>query len=285
MTILKTYVFNGHSDQFLDIKTLAPLKKSYGKEYYDLTGVDSVQTKRGCPFLCDYCTYPQIEGRKYRIRDPGEVAVEMQEVLRTNPQVSHFFIVDSVFNHPIFHAKAVCNQIIEKNINCDWTCYISPKKLNRELAILMKKAGCKGCELGSDSGVDSVLTDLKKGFTTDDILEATRICHEVGILDCHTFVLGTENENMSDVIKTLEFVSTLNVHSAIFMIWQDDHDSVTGNINSDRLKLKNDITNYLEIICTKHPNWIVPELGINFNPKMLNFLRKRGLRGPLWQQL
>ncbi len=33
-------------------------------------GLAIVQSKRGCPFHCIYCTYPLIEGRKVRVREP-----------------------------------------------------------------------------------------------------------------------------------------------------------------------------------------------------------------------
>src|SRR5690606_10391603 len=38
--------------------------------YYERFGIESVQTKRGCPLQCDYCTYPRIEGRAGRLRKP-----------------------------------------------------------------------------------------------------------------------------------------------------------------------------------------------------------------------
>jgi hypothetical protein len=41
-----------------------------------------VQTKRGCALNCAYCTYNRIEGRSWRLRDPGKVADEIAEGLR-----------------------------------------------------------------------------------------------------------------------------------------------------------------------------------------------------------
>lgn len=278
-------LFTGYSPEFLDIKSYSPEKKDYGKEYYKLTGIDSIQTKRGCPFSCDYCTYPQIEGSKFRTRDPKDIVAEMKSTMRDNEEVSHFFVVDSIFNHPVNHAKEVCREIIKQKVNCEWTCYVSPKSFNRELASLMKEAGCVGCELGSDSGNDSVLLDLKKGFKTKDIVNATNVCHEFGLLDCHTFIIGTKNETMEDVKNILKFISSLDAHSVMIMIWHDDHDAVVKHINQDRLDFKNEIIEYLKVYCKDHANWIVPEIGMNFNPKMLKFLRNQGIKGPLWQQL
>jgi len=49
-------------------------------QYMKRGGYVCVQTKRGCPFGCIYCVYPQLEGRRYRLRPPEAV---VEEVVRT----------------------------------------------------------------------------------------------------------------------------------------------------------------------------------------------------------
>ncbi|MBT3983215.1 MAG: radical SAM protein [Bacteriovoracaceae bacterium] len=279
-------VFTGFASNFLDISELMPEKKKHhASEYYNLTGIDSVQTKRGCPFHCSYCTYPQIEGKQYRTRNPVQVLKEMNTTLSDNPEVSHFFIVDSVFNHPINYAKNLCREMIAQSFDTDWTCYLSPFRLDAELVSLMSRAGCKGVELGSDSGHNKVLRDLKKGFTVDDIVHASKLCREFGISDCHTFVLGTSGETIDDVKETLDFLCELKPHSAILMVWSDDGLATSSLQPTNNLIFRHQILELLKLVCKDHSNWIVPEINVNFNPKMLNFLRRRGIRGPLWQQL
>ena len=49
---------------FLDLDALpVPDRGLVDARYYDRYGIESVQTKRGCPLRCEYCTYPIIEGR------------------------------------------------------------------------------------------------------------------------------------------------------------------------------------------------------------------------------
>ena len=40
--------------------------------YLSWGGMLNIQTKRGCPLLCEYCTYPLIEGRVGRVRAVGD---------------------------------------------------------------------------------------------------------------------------------------------------------------------------------------------------------------------
>jgi radical SAM superfamily enzyme YgiQ (UPF0313 family) len=43
-------------------------------------GMANIQTKRGCPFNCIYCTYPLLEGKRVRVRDVGEVVGELKDL-------------------------------------------------------------------------------------------------------------------------------------------------------------------------------------------------------------
>ena len=63
-------ISNGPPSGFLDMNTLSPADRSLADpRYYERFGIESLQTKRGCPLRCDYCTYPIIEGRVGRVRD------------------------------------------------------------------------------------------------------------------------------------------------------------------------------------------------------------------------
>jgi radical SAM superfamily enzyme YgiQ (UPF0313 family) len=153
-----TLVSNPADRDFLNIDTLPSPKRSLvDRRYYERYGIDSVQTKRGCPLCCDYCTYPLIEGRISRTRDPAAVVDEMFQLVDEEPAIHHIFIVDSVFNLPQAHAKSVCRELIARDWKLPWTCYANPLGFDRELAELAKAAGCAGMEVGSDSGCDEVL--------------------------------------------------------------------------------------------------------------------------------
>ncbi len=74
-----------------------------------------IQTKRGCPLNCIYCTYNRVEGRYFRLRDPQSVADEIEHLVGQTG-IHDFEIIDSVFNIPIDHTKAVLKAIIEKKL-------------------------------------------------------------------------------------------------------------------------------------------------------------------------
>jgi radical SAM superfamily enzyme YgiQ (UPF0313 family) len=253
--------------------------------YYAESGIDAIQTKRGCPLRCDYCTYPLIEGRSIRQREPSLVVDEMLAAIAQRPEINHFFIVDSVFNLPPAHAKAVCREMIRRRVAMPWTCYANPIGFDRELAELMRAAGCAGVEIGSDSGVDAVLPRLKKGFLTDRIEAVHEHCTAAGLADCHTFILGTSGETLADVRQTLDFCVRLAPAAAIFMIWTEEYEALSPVLAEQRRAFREQIVALMERMAARRPQWIIPSLARNYDERIFKLLRRRGLTGPLWQHI
>jgi radical SAM superfamily enzyme YgiQ (UPF0313 family) len=277
---------NPAAPAFLDMNALPrPDRSLVDARYYERYAIDSVQTKRGCPLRCDYCTYPTIEGRVGRTRSASAVVDEMEHALAQQPGIQHFFIVDSVFNLPRRHAKDVCRELAERAWKTPWTCYANPLGFDAEFAELARAAGCAGMEIGSDSGRDDVLARLRKGFTTADIRRIHALSRDAGIPDCHTFILGTPGETLDDVERTLDFVAELDPFSAILMIWIDDAEALDPALRLERDKLRAQIEVALRERCRENPHWSSPPLGANFDAKLFRKIRRAGLHGPLWQHM
>lgn len=280
-----TLVSVPQEDGFQDLNALArPAREAVDARYYKQVGTDSIQTKRGCPLRCDYCTYPVIEGRSIRQRDPGQVVDELIEA-RDMHHLRHVFIVDSVFNLPPKHAKAVCQEMIRRNFDVPWTCYANPIGYDQELAELMAEAGCAGMEVGSDSGVDEILVRLKKGFKTDRIRALHEYATTAGVPDCHTFILGTPGETLETVRATLDFCIELNPFAAIMMIWTDDYEALDPVLAAERRYFREQIKDLMREKEKDFPRWIIPPLGVNFDDGLFRMLRRTGRAGPLWQHI
>ena len=74
---------------------------------------------------------------------------------------------------------AICEEIVRNDLKINWTCFATPKGMTPKLAALMKMAGCKGIEFGSDSGSGKTLKGLGKPFTFDDIAYAAECCRKL----------------------------------------------------------------------------------------------------------
>jgi radical SAM superfamily enzyme YgiQ (UPF0313 family) len=257
-----------------------PARDLVDPRYYEFDGTDNLQTKRGCAFECSYCDYPDIEGHRVRLRDPAQVAEEAVARAAT-ANVTHLFIVDSVFNVPRSHALAVCQELSARRFALPWVCYLSPHGFDDELAEAMARAGCVGVEIGSDSGTERGLKRLRKPFSLADVERATRLCKAHGILDCHTFVLGAEDETIEEAHRTLAFVDELDPTVAVFMVFMEDREQAVVA----HARHRDAILRLLREEAPRRPGWVVPELSLRFGARVTRLVQRRRLRGPSWLHL
>ncbi len=185
------------------------------KQYFSRGGMGNLQTKRGCPFRCIYCTYPLIEGQNIRLRSPEKVAQDAEVLIRLG--VANAFIVDNIFNCPESHAQEVCRTFIRKGIPLQWSCYAHPAHFSPALAANMRDAGCTGVEFGTDSGSPAVLANLGKDFTPRDIERASLCAGEAGLEVCHRLSRGAPGETD----QTLQEKSALMGKVAPNMTWDN----------------------------------------------------------------
>jgi radical SAM superfamily enzyme YgiQ (UPF0313 family) len=175
-----------------------------------------IQTARGCPNRCIYCTYPGLEGRVLRIRNPERVAEEIAK-LHKDFKVRDFFIVDSLFNADEGHMVRVLEAIVELNLRLRIFCYVQPKASDPGIFSLMKKAGCVAVDFGTDAGSPALLGSLRKPFTVNDIRRASQACKEAGIDYCHSLILGGPGETQETIRETFSLMDETNPRAVIAM--------------------------------------------------------------------
>jgi radical SAM superfamily enzyme YgiQ (UPF0313 family) len=167
-------------------------------------GYGSVQTKRGCPFRCVYCQYPHLEGRRFRLRDPARVVDEVVALQRDH-DVPRVFFVDSVFNVPAAHARALCDELIGREVQVEWTAYVNPIGLDEPLLRRFREAGCAALTLTPDALSARTLESYRKGFTVEDCAAAVAALRAVGIPFDVSLILGGIGEDEDTVRETVAF--------------------------------------------------------------------------------
>ncbi len=168
-----------------------------------------VQSRRGCPLDCIYCSTSLIEGRPIRRRSP-KLVVEWLTALR-HDGFRHFHFVDNTFNLPPSYAKDLCRKLIDAQLGLDWWGIIYPKWVDAELAELMAKAGCTQVSLGFESGSETMLPHLNKRFTCREVREISEILAGVGIQRYGFLLLGGPGETRETVEESLEFADSLHL--------------------------------------------------------------------------
>jgi len=182
--------------------------------YLEKSGMINLQTKRGCPHGCVYCSYPSLEGSRYRSRDPGAVADDLERA-KAEHGVESFFFTDSVFNDAEGHYLAVAEEIIRRGLTLRWCCYLRPEGIGRTELALMKRAGLYAVELGTDAASDTTLAGLGKGFAFEDALQVNRACVAERLPCAHFVMFGGPGETMGTVAEGLENLKRLE-HTVVF---------------------------------------------------------------------
>jgi radical SAM superfamily enzyme YgiQ (UPF0313 family) len=166
-----------------------------------------IQTKRGCVFKCVYCTYLNVEGWGYRLRDPEHVVDEMEELHRV-ARVRHFEFVDSTFNAPPRHAAEVCEALARRGLRVQLdTTNFTPAAVPGYLLPAMRAAGFRWLGITAESASDPVLESLQKGFDVARVRAVAEDVERAGMGVLWIFLVGGPGETRETLEDTLRFAA------------------------------------------------------------------------------
>lgn len=176
--------------------------------YLDATGLLNLQTKRGCPQGCVYCSYPALEGRNYRYR-PVEAVIGDLERLHRDFGATHVFFTDSVFNDASGGWRELAEALARRKLPLRWSGYFRPDRIDREDVRLLKQSGLAAMELGADAATDATLEGLNKGFSFADVLAFHCTCRAEGVPVAHFIMFGGPAETARTVEEGLRNIALL----------------------------------------------------------------------------
>jgi radical SAM superfamily enzyme YgiQ (UPF0313 family) len=167
-----------------------------------LLGMIPVQSRRGCPMKCIYCTTPLLEGRRYRSLPPETVASWLA-AWHEKWGLTRFYFVDSIFNHPLDYARRLCQAIKDLNLPLEWGCIINPAFPDPKLFHLIRQAGGARVQVGNESGSELVLRHLGKGFGREQVELTLKLLAEAGLPYTCFLLLGGPGETPQSVQESV----------------------------------------------------------------------------------
>ena len=170
-----------------------------------------IQTRRGCPLHCSYCSTATIEGRIIRKFSPQRVLDVIARYFETG--FERFFFVDNTFNMPRSYAREICGALIAKGMGISWGCIVYPGTLDEGLAKDMAGAGCTQVSLGFESGCDRILRNMNKKFTVEAVRRCCAMLGDQGIRRMGFLLLGGPGETRASVEESLAFVEALQLEA------------------------------------------------------------------------
>jgi len=175
--------------------------------------VNTIQTTRGCPFDCSFCSVTSFYGRTYRVRPVGDVINEIGHMERGFV----FFVDDNIVGKPSY-AKELFRALIPLDIKWFSQASLSIVK-DRELLDLAQRSGCRGLFIGFESLSQESLNAMgKSNARVSGYTEGIKKIHDHGIGIQGSFIFGTDEDDQSIFSDVLRFIEKTHLEAVLFSI-------------------------------------------------------------------
>jgi anaerobic magnesium-protoporphyrin IX monomethyl ester cyclase len=170
----------------------------------DGTRTTSLMTTLGCPYGCDFCSKP-IFGNTFRRRRLQAVFQEIDDIQRLGYDT--LWIADDSFTLSPPHLEGFCQGMQGRALG--WSCLSRVSGVSREMAVMMKDAGCTRVYLGLESASAETLAAMKKRATVEEGIEAVHTFRDAGIEVAAFLMVGYPGESVASIEKTLHLALAL----------------------------------------------------------------------------
>ena len=176
---------------------------------------NTIQTTRGCPYDCEFCSVTAYFGRKYRKRPVEAVLAELEGMKKRGSYaffVDDNIVVDRTYSLSLFRGM--------EGLGMKWLSHASLDLADdAELLAAAGRAGCIGLFVGFETLDEEALRAMgkKTNRVADYVASAKRLRdHGIGILG--SFVLGWDGDGPDVFERTLRFCEEARLEAAIFPI-------------------------------------------------------------------
>jgi len=174
-----------------------------------------IQTTRGCPYDCEFCSVTALHGRTYRMRPVSEVEKEIQSLERSKGYI--FFVDDNIVGS-LSHARELLDMLSHYRLR-----WVSQGPIhiaeNEKVVSLMAKAGCHGLFIGFESLREENINLMGKQINRIEAYgKGIQRLRDAGIGVYGSFVFGYDYDDPSVFDEFLEFAERNRIEGAFLPI-------------------------------------------------------------------
>lgn len=181
--------------------------KDYMLNYsYSMHPEVQIFTGRGCPFQCTFCSWPQtLMGRKHRTRSISNVLDEFEWVEKELKQVKQIFVEDDTFTVNKRYVIEFCQRYKERSLKIPWGGQ-ARVGLDYDTMRKMREANCMMVDIGYESGNDTILKNVKKAITVEQIRSFAREARRAGLSIHGNWIIGLPGETKETIEATKRLI-------------------------------------------------------------------------------
>lgn len=177
-----------------------------------------LQTSRGCPFDCKFCSVIKMFGQDCRFHSVEYVIEEIKYLKNVFGNKPVFFYDDNFLINKE-RTKLLLENIIRHNLNIKWSAQVRIEAgYDKELLILMRNSGCNILYIGFESVNRATMKAFNKQQNIDRYPEAIKNIHKQHIRIHGMFVIGADADTISTAKQTAEFSLINKLDTVQFMI-------------------------------------------------------------------
>jgi radical SAM superfamily enzyme YgiQ (UPF0313 family) len=195
------------AESLVDLSSAPPISRSFLSRARYLQ--DIIQTTKGCPFHCEFCSVHAFDGQKIRNKSIEQVIAEIKDI---NSSLSKYKKKNAIFfaDDNIIANKKFASELFEalKPHNINWMCQASINiSKEDELLGLMRDSGCGAIFIGIESMSKKNLEVMRKEINQQyDYTEAIRIIQSYGIMVHSSFIVGYDHDCESSFDEMIDFI-------------------------------------------------------------------------------
>jgi anaerobic magnesium-protoporphyrin IX monomethyl ester cyclase len=164
----------------------------------------NIASSRGCPYACNWCAKPTF-GRRYTVRSPEDVALEMLR-LKHDVAPDHLWFTDDILGLDVDWICAFADEVERTGAGISFTMQSRVNLMTERSVSAFARAGAREVWLGIESGSQKILDAMDKGTTVGAGRSATRLLKEHGIKACWFIQLGYPSEAWNDLLATRDLI-------------------------------------------------------------------------------
>lgn len=171
----------------------------------------TINTSRGCPFNCTYCSCAAFSARTWRKRSAENVVDELQMLYEEG--FEQCVVVDDNFTFDTRRVEKICRLIRERGIRLQLSCEGRVHNASYALMKTMKRAGFNVMYFGAESASPHVLKYYNKTITPEQTQRAVEHAKRAGMIVITSFIFGAPVESADDILRTIRFIRRIRPHA------------------------------------------------------------------------
>ena len=176
-----------------------------------------IMSARGCPNNCNFCASSVVWGRKVRFRSPENIVNEIDYSVKSLG-INEFMFYDDTFTINRKRVFAICEELERRNLKIRFYAQVRCDTIDYTLAKAMKKAGCFAVAIGVESGDETILRNIGKRLTKEQIKAGCSALKKAKMPFLASYIIGHPGDTHETIQATIDFANELDADQSKFLI-------------------------------------------------------------------